>query len=167
MNVDRNALTWRELEGAAPEIARLGRERLEGVGVAFLGTLRPDGRPRISPVEAHVARGHLLIGVMPRSLKLRDLERDRRCTLQSAVTDPDSGEGELKLYGRANEVGEDELRASADRAWWARRPREDATVFSFEIDEAAFVSWEVERGEMTVRTWSPRRGARTATRPYP
>src|SRR5918992_3774303 len=108
MKLNRDAVSWGELEAAAPEIARLGRERLEQVGVAFFGTVRADGWPRISPVEAHVARNRLLVGVMPRSLKVRDLVRDPRCTLQSAVTDPDSGEGELKLYGHAIELGEDE-----------------------------------------------------------
>jgi hypothetical protein len=41
---------WGDLEGAAPEIARLGKERLESARVALLATLRKDGSPRISPV---------------------------------------------------------------------------------------------------------------------
>jgi hypothetical protein len=42
-------VTWGALEAAAPEIARLGRERLHAAGVALLGTLRRDGSPRITP----------------------------------------------------------------------------------------------------------------------
>jgi hypothetical protein len=160
-------VTWGELEAAAPEIARLGRERLVDVGVALLGTLREDGWPRISPVEAHVVDGRLVIGVMSRSLKARDLDQDARCTVQSAVTDPDSGEGELKLYGRAIEVEGEEFREAAASAWWAGRPREEARIFSLVIEQAAFVTWDIERGEMTVRSWSRRRGPRAASRPYP
>ncbi len=160
-------MSWGELEAAAPEIARLGRERLEQVGVALLGTLREDGWPRISPVEAHVAADRLVVGVMRRSLKARDLARDPRYTLQSAVTDPDSGEGELKLYGRALEVEDGEIRTAAPAAWWAGRPREQARIFSLEIEQAAYVSWDVERGEMTVSSWSRGRGLRTGSRPYP
>jgi hypothetical protein len=51
MNLNRNAVSWGELEAAAPEIAGLGRERLEHVGVALLGTLRADGWPRIGPAR--------------------------------------------------------------------------------------------------------------------
>lgn len=160
-------MSWRELETAAGEIARLGRERLEGAGVAFLGTLREDGWPRISPVEAHVVKGDLLIGVMPRSLKARDLAREPRCTLQSAVTDPHSGEGELKLYARAVEIRDVEIRAGARDAWWVGRPAEDVRVYSLSIERAAFVSWDIKRSEMTVRSWSPQHGMRTATHPYP
>ena len=158
---------WSELETAAPEIARLGRERLKAVGVAMLATLRADGWPRVSPVEPHVAAGELLIGVMPRSLKARDLDRDVRCTLQTVVSDPHSGEGELKLYGRLLEVEQEDVREAAADAWWVGRARPDARVFSFQLTEAAFVSWDVEHGEMTVRSWSPARGARTVTRSYP
>ena len=157
---------WSRLEEAAPEIARLGRKRLGQVGVAMLATLRPDGWPRDGPVEAHVAAGELFVGVMPRSLRARDLERDSRCTLQSVVTDSHSGEGELKLYGRLLEV-EEAVREAAAGAWWVGRPPADARVFCFQVTEAAFVSWDTRRGEMTVHSWSPRRGSQTRTQPYP
>jgi hypothetical protein len=57
-------LSWRDLELGAPEIARLGRARLEAAGVALLGTLRRDASPRISPIEPYIAEGRLLIGVI-------------------------------------------------------------------------------------------------------
>jgi predicted pyridoxine 5'-phosphate oxidase superfamily flavin-nucleotide-binding protein len=66
-------MIWRDLEAAAPEIARLGRERFERARVALLGTLRKDGSPRISPVEPYLTQGHLLFGTMSWSLKTRDL----------------------------------------------------------------------------------------------
>lgn len=50
-------MLWRELETAAPEIARLGKERLDQAGVALLGTVRKDGSPRISPVEPYFGVG--------------------------------------------------------------------------------------------------------------
>jgi hypothetical protein len=90
-------MIWRDLEAAAPEIARLGKERFDRARLALLGTLRKDGSPRISPVEPYLTQGHLLFGAMSWSLKRRDLLRDPRCVLHSAISDPDSGEGELKL----------------------------------------------------------------------
>ena len=160
-------MSWHELETAAPEIARLGKERLKRTGVALLGTLRKDGSPRISPVEAHVADGALIIGVMPWSMKARDLARDARCVLHSAVADPESGEAELKLYGVARELDD---RAVAERcrgAWWVGRPAEDARVFSLEIDQAVGVTWGVDRGEMSLRRWSRASGTSEVTRSYP
>ena len=159
-------MIWRDLETAAPEIARLGWQRLERARVALLGTLRSDGWPRISPVEPYLAQGHLLFGAMSRSLKARDLLRDPRCVLHSAVTGPDNAEGELKIYGRA-EAADEELRSSCPQGWWADRPAESALVFSLAIEQAAFVSWDLERGEMTVRRWSPGRGYTETTRGYP
>jgi Pyridoxamine 5'-phosphate oxidase len=159
-------MTWDELELAAPEIASLGKERLEHSRVALVATLRPDGSPRISPIEPYFAQGHLLFGAMAWTLKARDLERDSRCNLHSAVSGPDAGEGELKLYGRAIEAG-DELRDACREGWWTGQPRESARVFSLAIEEAAFVTWDYDRGEMTLRRWSPEGGVRTTRRSYP
>lgn len=68
--------------------------------MALLGTIRTDGSPRISPVEPYLTQGHLLFGAMVWSLKTRDLLRDPRCVLHGAITAPDAGEAEVKLYGR-------------------------------------------------------------------
>ena len=92
---------WRDLEQGAPELARLGLARLDAAGVAMLGTLRPDGSPRISPVEPHLVRGQLLVGAMTWSKKAAGLPRDPRYVRHGAVTGPDRGEGELKRHGSA------------------------------------------------------------------
>lgn len=109
---------WRELELGAPVIARLGPARLSCPRVALLRTLRRDASPRISPVEPSIAQGQLLIGAMAWSGKAADLRRDPRYVLHSAVTDPDSGEGELKLSGAAVEASHHH-RNGAVEAWWS------------------------------------------------
>jgi Pyridoxamine 5'-phosphate oxidase len=159
-------MNWRDLETAAPEIAHLGGERLEQARVALLATLRKDGSPRISPVEPFLTQGQLIFGAMSWSLKTRDLLRDPRCVLHSAVTGPDAGEGELKLYGRATEADE-EIRNGCRDGWWLERPPEAATVFALTIEQATFISWDTERGRMTVRRWSPQRGFTKTERSYP
>ena len=160
-------MIWRDLEAAAPELAQLGAERLEDAGIALLGTLRASGVPRISPVEPSLVAGHLLFGVMPWSGKAGDLARDPRCVVHSAVSSPDAGVGELKLYGRAVVVDDPELRESAPGAWWVGRPLDEAQVFTLATEEAIFVSWELERGRVTIRRWSPERGTTELTRDYP
>lgn len=160
-------MKWQEFEAAAPELARLGRERFEATGVALLGTLRGDGSPRINPVEPYLAAGHLLLGLLSWSKKALDVLRDPRCTVHSSVSDVNGTEGEFKLYGRAREVRDERVRTAPRDAWWTSRPAEDACVFALDIDAAAFVSWDAENAEMTVRRWSPERGVRISTRKYP
>jgi hypothetical protein len=159
-------MTWRELELAAPEIAEPGKARLDETRVALLATLRRDGSPRISPIEPFFGEGQLVFGAMAWTLKARDLERAPRCTLHSAVTGPNEGEPELKLYGRAIEA-DDDLRAACPDGWWTDQPHEAARVFSLSIEEAAFVTWDYEGGEMTVRRWSRETGLKTSRRSYP
>lgn len=159
-------MSWRDLEAAAPEIAHLGKERLGRARVALLATIRKDGSPRISPVEPYLSEGHLLFGSMSWSLKTRDLLRDPRCVLHSAVTGPDSGEGELKLYGIATEA-DVRIRESCPEGWWLESSPDAATVFALTINEATFISWDTDQGWMTVRRWSPRRGYTKTQRDYP
>jgi hypothetical protein len=105
---------------------------------------------------------------MAGSAKASDLRRDPRYVLHSAVTGPDSGEGELKLYGSAVEEGQD-LRAAAAGAWWLGGAPDKAVVFTLRIGQAAFIGWDIERGVMTVHRWSPASGYAVARRspPYP
>ena len=119
-------LTWAELEDAAPEIARLGRDLLERFQFVLVGTLTKDGSPRISPVEAYVIDGHLVTNMIPRSVKALDLLHDPRVYVHGPVTAKD-GDPELKLVGRAIVVADDGLRrklstASGSRSAGARPP---------------------------------------------
>lgn len=133
--------------------------------MALLGTLRRDGSPRISPVETYLVGDQLLVGAMSWSRKAADLRRDPRYVLHSAVTAPDAGEGELKLYGVAATA--DDVRDAATDAWWSALPPDKALVVALHIDQAVFVDWNIERGQMTVHRWSDRSGYRQSRRSYP
>jgi Pyridoxamine 5'-phosphate oxidase len=159
-------MIWADFQAAAPDLARRGKECLERTGVAMLGTLLRDGSPRISPVEPFLAGGHLLLGVMARSAKARDLLRDPRCALHSAVTAPDAGEAELKLYGSVVEVRDEAVRSSCPDAWWTAHPPEAAWVVSLDIGRAVLVSWNLEAGQMTLARWTPDEGLSELTRSY-
>jgi len=157
---------WRDLELSAPEIARLGLARLHSTHVALLGTLRRDGSPRISPIETYLVGGQLLVGAMSWSRKADDLQRDPRYVLHSAITGPDAGEGEFKVHGAAAIADKDVRDAAAD-AWWLASPPDKAIVFSLHIDQAVFIDWNIERGQMTVHRWSDRSGYKQSQRSYP
>ncbi len=71
-----------------------------------IATLRADGSPRISGIEAVFEDGELGFGSMPNARKGADLRRDPRFALHSATIDPVEGSeaqwpGEAKISGRA------------------------------------------------------------------
>jgi hypothetical protein len=157
-------MRWAELEQVAPELARAARQRLESTRIALLGTIRADGSPRISPVEPYFTSDELLFGAMVRSTKARDLARDARCVLHSAISEPDAGETEFKLYGTASETVDRDARADA---WWHSHPPDAARVFALDFERVVSVEWALERGEMTVTRWSAESGVEQQTRSYP
>jgi Pyridoxamine 5'-phosphate oxidase len=154
-------MRWDAFTAACPEIATLGEERLRGHELCLLGTLRRDGSPRISPCEPDFAAGRLLIGMMWQSRKAVDLLRDPRYVIHSCVSDRAGDEGDFKLYGRAANVADPELRTIycdtiRARSDWA--PDEPTFhLFEFDVDAAGFVIFGDESHGMA---WNPARGLR-------
>jgi hypothetical protein len=147
-------LTWADLETAAPELSAHGRELLERFQFVFVGTLTRSGAPRVNPVEAYVIDGHLLMNMIPRSLKALDLLRDSRVYVHAPVT-AKSGDPELKLAGRAEPLGDATLRAKLDERFWELirwRPAPDSHYFEIVVDRAAYVTYG--GGEQQSIRWS-------------
>jgi Pyridoxamine 5'-phosphate oxidase len=158
--------TWAGLEDEAPQIARPGRHRLAETRIVLLASIRSDGLPRISPVEPYFIDGQLIFGTIAWSAKTQDLIRDPRCVLHSSVDGPSSGVDELKLYAEAREC-DDQLRDGCREGWWTEVPRAKARVFSVDIRQATLVSWDLEGGQLTLKTWSAPKGYAVTTRAYP
>ena len=141
-------MIWEEFKANAPEIATLGEERFNRTGLVLLATLRKNGWPRISPVEVIIVDGHLYLGMMWRSMKALDLQRDPRCTVHSTVCNKDGSEGEVKLYGNAVEIHSLDQRSRFCDAVFAKigwRPEEpEFHLFSIDIETAAYVGFEFE-----------------------
>src|SRR5262245_20572123 len=97
--------SWSEVEAAAPELAARARTAFDAHRHKVLATLRRDGSPRLSGIEAGFVDGELLLGMMPGSRKALDLRRDPRLALHSASVDPPDDPttwpGDAKLAGRA------------------------------------------------------------------
>jgi hypothetical protein len=103
---------------------------------------------------------------MAPSAKTRDLLRDPRCIVHSATSGPESGDPELKLYGRVVEASQG-LREHCVEGWWRGRPVSVAVVFVVSISQAAVVEWDLAQVQMLVRCWSATRGLCEETRSYP
>jgi hypothetical protein len=79
---------WEDVAAAEPGFAARVRQEFEAHRHKRLATLRKDGSPRISGIEMDFADGEVWLGVMPDSVKARDLRRDPRLAVHSASEDP-------------------------------------------------------------------------------
>jgi hypothetical protein len=101
--------TWAQVSAAQPEFAARVQERFQAYKHKTLATLRKDGSPRISGIEATFTDDELWFGSMPGALKALDLRRDPRFALHgpsvdSDPDDPSAWGGDAKLSGLAVEV---------------------------------------------------------------
>ncbi len=97
---------WQDVERAEPGFAQRVLDLFDARRHKTIATLRADGSPRISGIEAVFKEGELTFGSMPNSRKGADLRRDPRFALHSATIDPVEGSegqwpGEAKISGRA------------------------------------------------------------------
>ncbi len=148
--------TWQDVERAVPEFA----QRVQGLFDAHrhktIATLRADGSPRISGIEAVFEDGELFFGSMPNARKGADLRRDPRFALHSATIDPVPGAeaqwpGEAKLAGRAIAAG-------------AITDGPDGDRFRADIAEVVHTHLNAEATMLVVEWWTPARGLRRIER---
>lgn len=149
---------WSELAAAAPDLAETGRSLLQqfGVGLAFLGTVRGDGAPRLHPVCPVLSGGGLFVLITPESPKRHDLERDGRYALQT-FPQPKPGSDEFYVAGRAVRLDDAAAREAVFRDcrhMWD--PSE--LVFELWIERLMRTRWEnvltPQMGPVR-RTWRP------------
>jgi hypothetical protein len=152
--------SWAEFEAQAPDLAARVRARFEAHKHLLLATLRRDGAPRLSGIEVTIALGELWLGMMPGSLKGRDLLRDPRFALHSAPLDLELAAGDAKLSGRTIEVTD----PAALEGYWSAlgRPAMPATVFRADLLDAALTT--VEGDELVIDSWRAGEGARRTRR---
>ena len=148
-------MTWSEFAQAAPGLAAAAETLFEKSGVIFVGTIRKDGSPRISPVEPYIVGGQLYLGMMWQSLKALDLLRDSRCTVHSAIRDRFASDGEFKLHGRASAVQDLGERSRFGDAVYEKigwKPEEpNYHLFSVDIRSAGF--FETDGKKRLVKRW--------------
>lgn len=150
-------VTWAEFAEQAPELAVLGEARFRATGLAMVGTLRADGRPRITPVETRFVDGELQLGMMWQSRKALDLIRDSRCVVHSTPSDKDGSAGDVKVYGTAEHVTDPDRRerhcqVTQQEIGW--RPEDDRFhVFSVDVGEVAYAKFG--ESEPEIYSWRP------------
>jgi len=142
--------TWWDIEQAEPEFAERVRALFDAHRHKTIATLRADGSPRISGIEAAFEEGQLVFGSMPHARKGADLRRDPRFALHSATVDPIEGSeaqwpGEAKISGRAIAAGQVNESPDGDR-------------FHAEVAEVVLTRLNDEATMLLVEWWTPEHG---------
>jgi hypothetical protein len=148
--------SWAEFAAAEPDLAGRVKERFAIRKHKTLATLRKDGSPRISGIEVEFENGELFLGMMPGSVKLRDLDRDPRLAIHSPTDDPPEGNpsgwpGEAKLAGYARQVPVPDSPATGGR-------------FRIDITEAVFTHLNDAGDALVVESWRPGKGSKRLER---
>jgi len=136
-------LTWAEFAAREPELAASGRALLYqfgGVGLAFLGTVRPDGGPRVHPMCPVLHRDGLYAFIIP-GPKRGDLHRDPRYALHCFP--PEDNENAFYITGTARPVADGDVRREvasvflAERTWSTPPPGfAEQELFEFLVERA-------------------------------
>ena len=154
-------MRWDAFEDACPEIGGLARARFEHDQLVMLGTIRLDGSPRVTPNECDFGEGRLFVSMMWRSRKALDLLRDPRIVVHSVTTEKAGTDGDVKIYGRAMDERDPELRAAFREAirrrieWAPDEP--EYHCFSVDVRSASYVRFG-DRAEAL--TWDQDHGLR-------
>jgi len=148
--------TWDEVEHAEPDFALRVRGLFDAHRHKTIATVRADGSPRISGIEAAFANGELTFGSMPKARKGADLHRDPRFALHSAPVDPVEGAeaqwpGEAKISGRAIAAGQ-----------LTEGPEGD--LFHADIAEVVHTHLDERATMLVIEWWTPRGGLRRVER---
>jgi len=148
--------SWKDVEDAEPEFAARVRRLFDAHKHKTIATLRADGAPRLSGIEAEFESGELTFGSMPGARKGADLHRDPRFALHSATVDPPDGDpagwpGDAKLAGRAVPAGD----LDGDT---------DGESFRVDIEEVVVTRLNETATALVIESWRPGRGLRRVER---
>lgn len=157
-------VTWEEFIALAPRVAEIFERRHAATGgLCMLGTLRPDGFPRLSPMEPRFFEGQLWIGGMPGTAKFRDLVRDPRFALHTATVDTEVKDGDAKVWGIVEDVMDRGLHqryaeALFEETGFDLRGQTFDHFFQAHLQGAAAV--EVSEGHLDITVWNEDSGER-------
>jgi hypothetical protein len=153
--------TWGEFAESEPEFAKLVQARFDAHKHKTPATVRKDGSPRISGIEATFADGQLWLGMMPGSRKAMDLRRDPRLALHSASLDPEMPDGDAKLAGLAIEHadgGTKQAFASAAKEATGDDVPGEFHLFSIDIREAVLIRLGDPADHLVIEIWREDQG---------
>lgn len=107
------------MPGAAPTEWAEGRKRIEGAELFWLSTVRPDGRPHVTPLISVWIDGASYFCTGPDERKAKNLTESPHCILTTGCNI--LGEGlDVVIEGEAERV-RDRLQGRSDQDPWLRQ----------------------------------------------
>jgi general stress protein 26 len=150
---------WREIVTAEPEFATRVQALFDAHRHKILATLRKDGSPRVSGIEAAFADGDVWIGSMPDARKVADLARDPRlalhCSSDDPPEDPTTWVGDAKLAGRAVVIDDTERLKSMGEGGDG-----SGVLYRIDITEVVLTGMGDPPDHLLVQVWTPAQGLR-------
>jgi|SRR5688572_14199849 len=148
--------SWNDFASAEPDFSRRVLDIFLTQKHMTMATLRRDGSPRISGTEAQFVDGELVLGMMPGSLKSRDLTRDPRLALHSPTfdapeNDPSGWSGDAKIAGLAVEN-------------FDKDPDDESHRFLVDIQEVVLTKVGTPADHLVIESWRPDTGLRRRQR---
>ena len=150
--------SFADVEIEEPEFAARVRTAFDAHGHKILATLRADGAPRVSGIEARFAGGELWLAGMPRSVKFADLRRDPRMALHSGSDEPDAFSADAKVSGRAVEVTDPEELARFTGGQGAPAEAPSFELFRIDLEQVVLTAVSEEKDALVISSWRPGRG---------
>ncbi|SDK74201.1 pyridoxamine 5'-phosphate oxidase family protein [Streptomyces indicus] len=153
---------WASFGAAEPAFAKKVEDRFGLHTHHVLATLRKDGSPRLTGLEVRFLNGEFWLGMMPGSMKARDLQRDPRC---SVMANPGAGaemeDGDTRISGRAVEVTD-----PAERALYVGevQPPDPDAFHLFRVELTEVVRTSIEDDRLVIEVWRPGAGVRRTSR---
>lgn len=152
---------WRDVVDSEPEFARRVQTIMDAHRHKTIATLRADGSPRISGIEASFAAGQLWFGSMSGARKGNDLRRDPRFALHSASVDPPKGDesrwaGDAKLSGRAVLITDPDELTAATQALGVPAD-EGSDLFRADIGDVVVTRVGDPPDHLVIELWRPGR----------
>ena len=157
--------SWNDVAAAAPVLAARAQALFDAHRHKTLATLRRDGSPRISGIEVTFRDGEMYVGMMPDSLKARDLLRDPRLAVHSTSDDPDDEDpgawpGDAKAAGRAVEVTDEAVLATFSED----TPPGPFHLFRIDLTELVVTKVGEPADHLTIDVWTATEGLRQIKR---
>ncbi|MEX2394334.1 MAG: pyridoxamine 5'-phosphate oxidase family protein [Actinomycetota bacterium] len=119
-------VTWKQFREVQPELAEMGRSMYYqwNIGLAFLGTTRKDGAPRVHPVCPVATDDGMYVFIQP-GPKLDDLRRDPRYALHCETYAPPRHDDGFLLSGRVGVITDASVVERTSRQLFAERDTSD------------------------------------------
>jgi hypothetical protein len=156
--------SFADVESEEPQFAAQVRASFDAHGHKILATLRADGSPRVSGIEARFLDGELWLSGMPRSAKFEDLRRDPRMALHSGSDEPDAFRADGKVSGRAVAVTDPPTLATFALAAAVPEELDGFELFRIDLDQVVLTAVADDKSALVISSWRPGRGLRHTSR---